>query len=65
MQPQGHVQVLCNMIDFNMTPQAALDSARFCVGPGHGGAEGAIELEEGIPKTTVRCSMLDPCILLC
>ncbi|MDT8340964.1 MAG: gamma-glutamyltransferase [Longimicrobiales bacterium] len=29
MQPQGHVQVILNMVDFDMDPQQAVDAARF------------------------------------
>ncbi|RYG72175.1 gamma-glutamyltransferase family protein [Lentibacillus lipolyticus] len=29
MQPQGHVQVVMNTVDFNLTPQAALDAPRW------------------------------------
>ncbi|MEJ2538390.1 MAG: gamma-glutamyltransferase [Gemmatimonadota bacterium] len=29
MQPQGHVQVVLNMVDFGMDPQQAIDAARF------------------------------------
>jgi len=30
-QPQGHLQVISNMVDFGMTPQQALDALRFSV----------------------------------
>jgi gamma-glutamyltranspeptidase/glutathione hydrolase len=49
MQPQGHVQVLTNMVDFGMGPQAALDAPRFRVDE-EGGPRVAIE--SGVPKKT-------------
>jgi len=60
MQPQGHVQILVNMIDFGMNLQEAGDAARW---QHQGSSEptgetmtdgGYVELESGIPWETVR-----------
>ncbi len=47
MQPQGHVQVACALLDDGLDPQAALDRPRFCIEDGAGG--GRVALEEGLP----------------
>ncbi len=61
MQPQGHVQVLCNIIDFGMTIQEAGDAPRFrhfgSSDPTGGVAMsdgGAVAVETGIPAESVR-----------
>ena len=41
-QPQGHLQVISNMVDLKMTPQSALDAPRFNYDP----FSGIINLEE-------------------
>lgn len=51
MQPQGHVQIILNMIDFGMNIQEAGDAPRI---RHSGSGEGAIELESGFDYETVR-----------
>lgn len=48
MQPQGHVQLLMNMLVRGMDPQAAIDAPRFCI---RGGVVDAkIGLESWLPR---------------
>jgi gamma-glutamyltranspeptidase/glutathione hydrolase len=49
MQPQGHLQVLVNLVDYGLNPQAALDAPRFRVDE-RGGIQVAIET--GVPLKT-------------
>ncbi len=51
MQPQGHLQVLLNMIDFRMDPQTALDKSRFCILDAN--TNGKVAIEEGISFNTL------------
>ncbi len=54
MQPQGHVQVLMNMLVFKQSPQTALDAPRICIGagmPDQGKVlDKTVYLEEGISE---------------
>ena len=59
MQPQGHVQVLLNQLVFGLTPQAALDAPRVCIGAGMPDDDGEVSdrtvyLEEGMSAETVE-----------
>jgi gamma-glutamyltranspeptidase/glutathione hydrolase len=49
MQPQGHLQVLVNLIDLDMDPQRALDAPRFRVWGGR-----RVTLEPGVPREVVE-----------
>jgi gamma-glutamyltranspeptidase/glutathione hydrolase len=45
MQPQGHLQVVMNLVDFHLNPQAALDAPRWQWIEGK-----TVELEHGCPE---------------
>jgi gamma-glutamyltranspeptidase/glutathione hydrolase len=45
MQPQGHMQVVCNLADFGLNAQEALDAPRFRVDDG-----AAAGIEPGVPE---------------
>ena len=49
-QPQGHLQVISNMVDFGMTAQETLDSLRFSIDIEN---SGEIRVEEDIDPTVV------------
>ena len=49
MQPQGHVQVLSNMVDFGMDIQEAIEAPRFRVLGGR-----VVAIESGVPEGVLR-----------
>lgn len=58
MQPQGHLQVLMNLLVFGMTPQEALDAPRICIDTlgtdSVSKAGDVVFLEHGFPEETVE-----------
>ncbi|PVU91201.1 hypothetical protein BB560_006142, partial [Smittium megazygosporum] len=50
MQPQGHLQVFLNMIEYGMEPQIALDVPRLCIDPED--PKEIVHLEQGYTKET-------------
>jgi gamma-glutamyltranspeptidase/glutathione hydrolase len=51
IQPQGHLQVVSNMVDHGMDSQAALDALRFNIDVE---GEGVVSVEEDMPESTVK-----------
>lgn len=54
MQPQGHVQVLLNMVQFGMNPQQALDAPRFYLEYVNKDEKWHLYLEDGFPDDTAE-----------
>ncbi|XP_023147133.2 glutathione hydrolase-like YwrD proenzyme [Amphiprion ocellaris] len=50
MQPQGHIQVLLNMVEFGMNPQQALDAPRVYVQYDNKTDQWLVNLEEGVDQ---------------
>ena len=55
MQPQGHVQILLNMLAWGMSPQEALDAPRMCIGTNYAeSGKVLVNLEAGIGEGVVE-----------
>jgi gamma-glutamyltranspeptidase/glutathione hydrolase len=57
MQPQGHVQVLSNMLNFGMDPQSAVDACRFMIdlpSIDEDDRLSPVALETGIPDSVIE-----------
>ncbi|CAF3631470.1 unnamed protein product [Rotaria socialis] len=59
MQPQGHLQVLMNMVRYHMNVQAALDAPRFCIDAPYGNSTddnipSEVLLEDGISEDVIE-----------
>ena len=57
MQPQGHAQVIVNMVDYGMNPQEALDAPRFCISDGTSGGKVSIEDAVGVEVMSELAAM--------
>nr|XP_009664201.1 PREDICTED: LOW QUALITY PROTEIN: gamma-glutamyltranspeptidase 2-like [Struthio camelus australis] len=53
-QPQGHAQVLLNMLVFGMNPQQALDAARFCLNYSKEEGRWHLSLEDGVSRAVAE-----------
>lgn len=49
MQPQGHLQMVVNLVDYGLNPQAALDAPRWQWVKGR-----QVEVEQGVPEHVVQ-----------
>lgn len=64
MQPQGHAQVMLNLLEHGLDPQSALDAPRFCLAGGS--AADDVSLEDGtclrwISWRARGCQRKSPC----